>query len=220
MALRGEVLARTLKMQEEERARVARDLHDQLGQSLTSVRMGLSMLEHEVRKGAPPEHVADELARLGEQMVGALEEVRGISHNLRPTLLDDVGLEAAVLRHAERWSQESGIPLAVHVNGVDRNLDSEVRTAMYRVMQESLTNIARHAAARSASILLRQADGALRLVVEDDGVGFLVPAEADKGGLGSVGLEGMAERLSLVGGSLVVESSPGHGTTVVAEVKV
>ncbi|MHB8510283.1 MAG: PAS domain-containing sensor histidine kinase [Candidatus Dormibacteria bacterium] len=220
MLLRGELLARALKAQEEERTRVARDLHDQLGQTLSSIRMGLSMLEHEVHDGADPDHVARELRHLGEQALGSLDEVRAIAHNLRPALLDDVGLEAAVERHAEQWSLHSNVSISLHVNGVDKHLHADLRTAIYRVLQESLNNIARHAGATSASILLRQANGVLRLVVEDDGVGFDPPTEANPSIGDGIGLQGMAERMALVEGVLVVESAPGRGTTIMAEAPV
>jgi len=216
-AVDRELLARVLAAQEEERARVARDLHDELGQTLTALGLALSRAEREARAGAAGGRLADDLGQLREHVLRAIDEVRRIAFNLRPTALDDIGLEAALRRHVERWSAETGIPVSFHCNGLREKLDPEVRTTVYRVVQEALNNVARHAGAASVSILVRRHHGQLRAVIEDDGVGF-TPGTRENPMVGrGLGVQGMAERLELLGGRLQLESTPGHGTTVAME---
>jgi PAS domain S-box-containing protein len=207
---RTELLARMVFAQEDERRRIAREMHDQLGEQLTTLNLRIASLK-EASAGRP---------ELGEQ-VAALEAVaqqidRDVDHlvwALRPTALDDLGLRAALANYVQDWSKRVRIPAQLHTSGLlDDRLPSEAETTLYRIAQEALTNVARHSRARNVEILLeRRADHVL-LVVEDDGVGF-EPSDqgADSAGFG---LRGMHERAALVGASLQIESSEGKGTTI------
>ena len=212
-----DMLARVIGAQEAERARVARDLHDEIGQSLTSVLLGQRLLIDALDRGDPDltdarKH-ADEVRAL---VANALQEVRQLAFDLRPTVLDDVGLVAAVRRLARELADRHGVPVDVRLAGLDEDsrFAAEVETVVYRVVQEALTNVARHAAASRAGVSIATGDGWLRAQVDDDGVGFQPPP----GRPASLGLAGMAERASLVGGRLAITSAPGAGTTVRLEV--
>jgi signal transduction histidine kinase len=213
----SEMLARVIDAQEAERARVARDLHDQIGQSLTSVLLGLRLVDGTLVRDAPD--VGDARAHTAEVralVVQALDEVRRLAFELRPTVLDDVGLVAALRRLARGHTERCGVPVEVMLVGLDDDtrLPSEIETVVYRVVQEALTNVARHAAASRADVGLTVSGHRVRATVADDGVGFTI----DHGLLGSLGLAGMRERASLVDGRLEIISGPGEGTTVVLEV--
>ncbi|MFP5327379.1 MAG: GAF domain-containing sensor histidine kinase [Acidimicrobiia bacterium] len=212
-----EMLARVIDAQESERARVARDLHDQIGQSLTSVLLGLRLVDGSLSNEAPDVHDArthtDEVRAL---VAHALDEVRQLAFELRPTVLDDVGLVAAVRRLAGDLSERFGVPIDLDLDAVDdeARLPSEIETVVYRIVQEALTNVARHAEATRASVEIAVNGDGVSVMIIDDGVGFAV----GPGPLRSLGLAGMNERASLVGGRLDVASTPGEGTTVVLEV--
>ena len=202
-AERRRLLKALLTAQEEERARIAKDLHDQVGQSLTALRLGLEAL------GGPPS-ATEGLKKLVE---ATLADVRRISRELRPAALDELGLEAALRRMVREMAAWGHLESDVYVQ-TKTPLSPELETVFYRVAQEALTNVVRHARAGRVSVLLKEHEGQLQLVVEDDGVGF-DPARA---GATSNGLIGMRERVELVGGELLVESTPGTGTTVYARV--
>jgi len=216
--LRQEMLTRVIGAQEAERARVARDLHDEIGQGLTSVLLGLRLVETALT-GDPPNlddahrHSAD-LHQLATQ---ALRDVRRLAFELRPTVLDDVGLVAALRRLVADVAARRGIVPELAVGGLDgqaARLPGEVETVAYRVVQEALTNAIRHSRGSSVSVVVARSAGRLRVLVEDDGTGFdpaAVPAT-------SLGLRGMRERAALVGGSVTVTSAPAWGTAVVLEV--
>ncbi len=215
--LRQEMLARVIGAQEAERARVARDLHDEIGQGLTSVLLGLRLVETSL-EGDPPdlEGVRKHGADLRELVAAALRDVRRLAFELRPTVLDDVGLVAALQRLAADVAARHGIVPDVAVDGLGQaaRLPGEVETVAYRVTQEALTNVVRHSHGSAVSVVVARSAGKLRVLVEDDGVGFdpaAVPAT-------SLGLRGMRERAALVGGSVAVASAPGRGTAVVLEV--
>lgn len=212
-----EVLAQVIDAQEAERARVARDLHDQIGQSLTSVLLGLRLVDGSLSSGSPG--LADARARTDEVralVAQALDEVRRLAFDLRPTVLDDVGLVAAVRRLTSDLTERYGIPVEVVLDGLDDDtrLRPELETVVYRVVQEALTNVARHAGAARAAVELAVDDEKAWARVVDDGVGF----EVDDATLRSLGLAGMRERASLADGHLVIASTRGQGTTVALEV--
>ena len=147
-------------------------------------------------------------------------ETRDLALNLRPVVLDDLGLASALTEYAGRWSSQSGIRADVHVGGFGpERLPAASETALYRIVQEALTNVARHAEATRVSVILQTSESGVRAIVEDDGKGFdpdqllRLPAVGRR-----LGLLGMQERIALVGGTLTVESSPGYGTTVYARV--
>ena len=201
---RSRLLQALLSAQEEERGRISRDLHDQIGQSLTALLLGLDRnLE-----GPDP----SDLAKLKEIAAVALADVRRIALDLRPSVLDELGLEAALRRFARDTFERYGVEVRVLVT-LPTRLRRQEETVLYRVAQEALTNVVRHAQARASSVVVTGSHGGVQLVIEDDGVGFdpqaLTPAE-------QVGLMGMRERLELLGGSLGIESAPGEGCSVYA----
>ncbi len=215
--LREEMLAKVIGAQEAERARVARDLHDEIGQDLTSVLLGLRLVETSLA-GEPPDldGARKHGAELRELVTDALGDVRRLAFELRPTVLDDVGLLAAVQRLAADVAARHGLAYQLEVDGLGEaeRLAAEVETVAYRVIQEAVTNVVRHARAASVRIAVTRSAAGLRVSVTDDGVGF-DPAAA---GSGSLGLRGMHERAALAGGHVGVTSASGHGTTVVLEV--
>jgi signal transduction histidine kinase len=205
-------LRRVVEGQELERRRLARELHDETGQALTSILLGLKALEE--RSKDPASRAATE--ELRELVVSTLQDVRRLAVELRPSALDDFGLVAALERLAESFAEQTGISVDFQTALADERLPEEVETALYRIVQESLTNVVKHAQARRVSILLARKDGAVKAVVEDDGQGFDPAEQTDDG----YGLMGMRERLALLGGRLEVESGHDGGTTIAAEVPV
>ena len=203
-------LRRVVEAQELERRRLARELHDETGQALTSILLGLKALEE--RMGDPGSRAAAE--ELRGLVVSTLQDVRRLAVELRPSALDDFGLVAALERLTDSFSQQTGIAVDFQTALADERLPAEVETALYRIVQESLTNVVKHARARRVSILLARRDGAVKAVVEDDGQGFDSGGGADHG----FGLVGMRERLALLGGRLAIETGRDGGTTIAAEV--
>src|ERR671935_3070744 len=203
-------LRRVVAGQELERQRLARELHDETGQALTSILLGLKTVEdaptlEKVRAGAN---------ELRELVVATLHDVRRLAVELRPKALDDFGLVAALERLGNSFSEATGIGVQLEAALGTERLPAEVETTLYRIVQEALTNTIKHAGARKISILLMRRGGAATAVIEDDGRGF-DPAAVQEDGLG---LLGMRERVALLEGKLTVESSPETGTTLVAEV--
>lgn len=200
-------------VQEEQRHRIARELHDQMGQSIAALMLGLKSLADSCE--------AKEQARLQYQQLQSIandlaRDVHSLALDLRPTALDDLGLEVALSNYVEAWSSSWQISTDFHSNGLtDQRLASYLETTIYRIAQEALTNIARHASAQTVSLILERAEDRIGLIIEDDGCGFDVktvmknPAKEQR-----LGLLGMEERVALVGGSLTIESTRGMGTTV------
>lgn len=200
-----DALRRVVAAQELERRRLARELHDETGQALTSILLGLKPLEDGPASAA--------VAELHELVVTALQDVRRLAVELRPKVLDDFGLVPALERLAASFGEQTGLKVDFHSTIGDERLPAEVETALFRVVQESLTNVVKHSQAGNVSIVLTRRGDAVAIVVEDDGAGFdpAVPGEG-------IGLLGMRERLALLDGRLEVESAAGSGTTLVAEV--
>ena len=192
-----------LRAQEEERARVARDLHDEVNQSLTGV-----LLHLEAARAAAPPELGAELDQTKAAANQAMSELLTLARQLRPTALDDLGLRAAVEGLADSFDA-GDIEIAFEASGDFTGLPEDVQLVVYRVAQEALSNAARHSGAEKIDVALEEADGEVRLTVSDDGRGFAF-AEAE----GGLGLPGMRERSLLVGGELDIESRPGTGTTV------
>jgi two-component system, NarL family, sensor histidine kinase UhpB len=192
-----------LRAQEEERARVARDLHDEVNQSLT----GLLLRLEAVREAAPPE-LEPELAETRTLANQAMRELLSLARQLRPTALDDLGLAAAIAGQVEQL-ERSRVSAALTTEGDFSDLDDDVQLVVYRVAQESLTNAARHSEAQRISVALRRSGDAVELEVADDGRGFAFE-QSERG----LGIGGMRERALLIGAELTIESRPGHGTTV------
>ncbi len=203
-------LRRVVAAQERERRRLARELHDETGQALTSILLGLRSLERTVDGNTAAQ---DALTELRDLAVGTLRDVRLLAVELRPKALDDFGLVAALEHLTDNFSAQSGMTVTFASRVGDEHFSDEVAVSLYRFVQEALTNIVKHAQARGVSILLARKDDSVVAVIEDDGRGF-DPQAASEG----FGLEGMRERAALVGGSLRIESRKGAGTTLVAEV--
>jgi signal transduction histidine kinase len=205
-----DALRRVVAAQELERRRLARELHDETGQALTSILLGLKAAED---AGGQAEMRAA-IASLRDLVVATLHDVRRLAVELRPRALDDFGLVAALERLTETFGDQTGIAVDFeHSLGEDR-LPGEVETALYRIVQEALTNVLKHAHATRASVIVSRRDGVVTAVVEDDGGGFDDSGVRDEG----LGLIGMRERLGLLNGTLSVESTESSGTTIVAEV--
>jgi two-component system, NarL family, sensor histidine kinase UhpB len=205
-----------MRAQEEERRRLARDLHDEVNQALTAILLRLEALAHET----PPER-ADEVAELKRLVYQAMDELLNLARQLRPAALDDHGLVPAVETQLKRFAARTGIEVRLDTAGDPDTLPEVVQTAVYRVAQEALTNVTRHAGATVVELELEEQDGGAELRVRDDGKGFdpgVAARAAAQGQGGGLGLVGMAERARLVGGELDVRSSPGGGTTITLRV--
>ncbi len=205
-----DALQRVVSAQELERRRLARELHDETGQALTSILLGLRAVE-EARDGDDLRRAVTDVRDL---VRATLQDVRQLAVELRPKALDDFGLVPALERLTESFGEQTGIAVAFQAALPGGRLPAEIETALYRIVQESLTNIVKHARASSVSVVLTQKHDSVTVIVEDDGVGF-EPGRVREGGLG---LLGTRERVSLLGGRVAIESRPGAGTTFVAEV--
>jgi signal transduction histidine kinase len=205
-----DTVRRVVEAQELERTRLARELHDETGQALTSILLGLKPLE----RSAESAEAREALESVRELVISTLQDVRRLAVELRPSALDDFGLVPAVEHLAETFQEQSGLRVDLESQLGETRLPSDAETTLYRVIQEALTNVTKHSGASRVSILLQRKRNAVVAVVEDDGAGFDPSgARAD-----ALGLVGMRERVSLAGGRLQIESTPGAGTTVVAEV--
>jgi signal transduction histidine kinase len=205
-----DAVRRVVEAQELERARLARELHDETGQALTSILLGLKSLED--RADTADSRTA--VTELRDLVVSTLQDVRRLAVELRPAALDDFGLVPAIERLRDGVEEQGGLTVDVQSPLGDERLPSETETALYRIVQEALTNVMKHAAATRVTVRLSRSDKNVVLVIQDDGKGF-EPGRARDGGLGLVG---MRERVALLGGRLTVESSEGGGTLLKAEV--
>lgn len=208
--LQRQLLEKVISTQEEERCRIARELHDSTSQSLTSLLVGLRTMEANC-SDLNQQQVSD----LREVATRTLDEVHNLAMQLRPRVLDDLGLSAALERLTFEWQARYKILVDLAVTLGDIRLPQSVETALYRIIQETLTNVARHARAQSVSILVERRNGSVITVIEDDGQGFEVNTPS---GEYHLGLLGMRERAELLGGRLTIESSPGHGTSIFVEI--
>jgi len=201
---------RLLAVQETERRHLARELHDEIGQYLTGISLLLDQL-----KRRPVESLLAPLGEVHELVNDLIKRVRDLSLDLRPAMLDDFGLLPALLWLFERFSRQTNITIDFQHEGLDRRFPHDVETAAYRIVQEALTNVARHADVSEARVIASTTDRRLHLVIADQGKGFNARAELATGT--TSGLSGMRERAALLGGQLSIESAPGAGTRVRAE---
>jgi PAS domain S-box-containing protein len=210
---RTELLARLVFAQEDERRRIARDMHDEFGEQLTALALRIAALK---------EACADRADLAGP--VASLEAIaRRLDHDvdqlvweLRPTALDDLGLRAALTNYVQDWSQRAAIPAELHTTGLlDDRLPTEVETTLYRIAQEALNNIAKYSRAHHVEVILERRPDCILLIIEDDGIGFDVAERVDGDGFGLIGMQ---ERATLVGATLEIESAPGHGTTILVRI--
>jgi two-component system sensor histidine kinase UhpB len=192
-----------------ERLRLARELHDEVGQSLTALVLQLEALARQ----APP-GLREQVEETREVARDTVEDVREIAYGLRPEALDDFGLRAALVTLGSSFAERTGLQLRANVAAELPPLDRDRELAIYRVAQESLTNVARHAWARSVELGLERRNGALELRVRDDGVGVRGAALETAAGAGGSGIRGMRERALLVGGHLDVSRASPSGTEV------
>ena len=210
--LRERYVSGVILAQENERQRIARELHDSTSQSLTSLLVGLQNLKGSIDDSRYDPKI-DEL----RHVVGTtLEEVRSLSWRLRPSALDDLGLQVALQHTIEDFRRRYGVQVDYVVRGLNRRLPPEMETSIYRIVQEGLTNIARYAQASHASVIISHRHGMIRVIIEDNGIGFdpnIVHTQNK-----SLGLQGIRERASLFDGSLTIESEPGHGSSLFVEI--
>jgi signal transduction histidine kinase len=212
--LRGMALA-----QEDERRRIARDLHDQVGQTVTGLALGLKTLEAALATVALDATVQDRLSWLRALAADIGHDIHRAAVDLGPAVLDDLGLPSALSALAASLAERHAIAVDVQFVGVVERLPPEIETAVYRVVQEALTNVIRHARAGAASVLVERRTNEIRLIIEDNGVGFDPDSRTDEGRPG-LGLSGMRERLRLVDGTLELETASGTGTTLFVQVPI
>lgn len=210
---RTELLRQLVTSQEDERRRIARELHDQMGQHVTAILLWIKALSDEA------EAVSPERARLLHQLRSMIDEIAREAHRialeLRPTALDDLGLHSALLNMVDEWTDRYRIDVDLQVSGLEHSrLGPQVETTIYRIVQEAFNNVVKHAHAGRVGLVVENARDHLLVIIEDDGVGFDTETTHSPG----MGILGMKERVALVGGTLNVESSPGSGTTLLIRV--
>ena len=193
-------------VREENRTRIAREIHDELGQSLTALRIDLAWLGNRC-DGDPL--ISKRLNSAHLLLVKTLEAVRRISEDLRPGMLDDLGLAAAIENHVAKFTENSGIPCALTMNREEFEIGDGMATAIFRLIQEALTNVARHASARNVSVEILDDVDTIHLMVQDDGCGLSPPVDRK-----TFGLLGMRERVKMFGGKFEMTSAPGKGTRI------
>jgi PAS domain S-box-containing protein len=207
------LLQRLLSAEDLERRRIARELHDETGQSLTTLLVGLRAIGDKTGLA----EVRSMAQRLREVAAHTVDDVGRLARGLHPAVLDDKGLVAAMRRHVSDFTKSFGVVVDIRVHGsVARRLSPLVQSTMYRILQEALTNVARHAQARAVAVVLKHEQTVLELVIQDDGVGFDPAAVLSEAS--GLGLHGMQERVALLGGSVQIESRRGHGTMIRARI--
>ncbi|MCD6230577.1 MAG: PAS domain-containing protein [Dehalococcoidia bacterium] len=206
------------KAQEEERARIARELHDELAQSLLLLTQGLDFLTSTEEEKLSGEPLIQSLEKLHSQAIGALEDLRRCVQDLRPPILDQLGLLATLEWMAEDLTQKYGLDIQVKMIGSERGLPTEIELLLFRIAQEALTNTRRHAEASHAWITLEFGDDEIVLAVNDNGKGFKLPEQGDFTSMGKLGLAGMKQRALLANGTIEMKSTPGRGTSLIVRV--
>jgi two-component system sensor histidine kinase UhpB len=216
--VRDQLIGRIILAQEDERRRIARELHDGIGQTLTSLAVGLRSFE----ESCTGVEVMSQTRMLRKMAAGAIDEVRRIARGLRPSVLDDLGLAEALRQYATDYGYTHGITADVQVEGVGLDgMPNATETTLYRIVQEAMTNVARHAAASSVSVILHGTMSMVTAIIEDDGCGFDVQrVHTDSSGPAKLGIQGMRERAALLNGTVEIESSPGKGTSVFVRIPV
>lgn len=209
------MLEDVLTAQDEERRRIARELHDEAGQALASVLVGLREIEEE----SATDHARTKARALQRIVSSTLEDLGRLVRGLHPQVLDDLGFRAAVERHAAEMSRVHGLSVDVEfVESARSELSTGTATALYRLVQEALTNTVRHGRARNVSLVVVHDDDGIDVTVEDDGCGFDVREDSGGTMTRGLGLRSIRERVALLGGSVEIDSTPGSGTTLIARV--
>jgi signal transduction histidine kinase len=202
---------RLVEVQESERRSIARELHDEIGQTLTVAEMNLQAALNSPQTGPIERRLADSIEAVGRVQ----EQVHDLSLNLRPSMLDDLGLEPALRWYTNRQASLTGIKAEFRAEPLERRIDAIIETECFRIGQEALTNVIRHSKARNVTVELKQRNGQLHLIVRDDGLGFDVESVREQAVHGaSLGLLSMEERAALAGGGLEFHSAPGKGTEI------
>ena len=202
---------RLVLTEEKERRRLARELHDEAGQYLTALGLGLRGLADVALPGSDVDRRVTQLRALADTLG---RELHSLAIRLRPKALDDFGLEAALASYAEEWSRRFGIAVDVHAATEAKRLPAGVENAVYRIVQEALTNVARHSGASRVGVMVERRDGQVHAIIEDDGRGFDTSLVSRAGDAEGLGLLGIHERTALLGGTVEIESAPGAGTTL------
>ena len=215
--LRGELLNRVISAQEEERKRIARELHDDYGQTLTGVIMGMESVEEMLPPGKSK--LKEKVANSRSLVTRALEDIRRLTFDLRPSVLDDLGLISAIREYAHNHLEKKDIPVKFEGSGIPVRLSPAVETALFRIIQEATHNIIKHARASHVRMHLSLSNGNITVIVEDDGRGFDVDAAfKPDAGRQSMGLLGIRERTALLGGTFTISSEHGKGTRLKVEI--
>jgi signal transduction histidine kinase len=212
VADRQALLRRLSAAQEDERRRLSRELHDQVGQSVTGLSLGLKALE---RSGQAPVAALQALQAMANDIS---RDIHRAAADLRPAALDDLGLKKALMALAGSCAQPSGLRIELQEVGAMDGLPAEVEILVYRVVQEALNNVLKHAKAESVSVVLERSGAMLRVIIEDDGLGFDPDLPPDPDAPPALGLLGMRERLDLLGGTMTIESAPGAGATLFIDI--
>ena len=208
-SVQRDALRRAVQAQEVERRRLARELHDETGQALTSILLGLAAVE----RADSAESARAAATALRDLVVETLQNVRRLAVELRPSALDDFGLEPALRRLCQTVRESGALDVQVEARLGGQRLPADVETALYRIVQEALTNVVKHAGAAHVSIVVTRKQGSVLVMIEDDGRGF----DAASPSIAGLGLMGMRERVELLDGSFQVEASPRAGTTLIVE---
>ena len=221
-AERSHLLRRLASAQEEEQRRISRELHDQIGQTVTGLSLGLKALEQGLAKGSNGE-AATEQVRWLEQLAAQIgRDIHRTASDLRPTAIDDLGIFRAIEAYVAEWQERYGVRVDIQTFGRDNPLPPDVAAVLYRLVQEGLTNVLKHAQASKVSIVLEKKSEGLALILEDDGIGFdpenFQPGVSGSGRAPGLGLSGMKERVALLGGTIAVESAPGQGSTIFVQI--
>jgi PAS domain S-box-containing protein len=205
-----------LQAQEEERLRISRDLHDEIAQTLVGINVQLAALTQEAAGG--PEGLQQKIAGAQQMVEKSVEKVHQFARKLRPALLDDLGLIPALHAFMKSFTERTGVRTSLTAFAAVERLDTTKRTVFFRVAQEALTNVARHAQASRVEVIIQKLPGGICMKIKDDGKSFQVDRVLHGKGCKHLGLLGMRERLEMVGGSFAVESAPGQGSTIVAQI--
>ena len=210
---RTDLLGKLVFAQEDERRRIARDMHDEFGEQLTALALRIALLKEACAGRADLAGEVDALETIARRLD---HDVDQLVWELRPTALDDLGLRAALTNYIQDWAQRVNIPAELHTSGLmDERLPTEIETTLYRIAQEALNNIAKYSRAGQVEVILERRPDCVLLIVEDDGIGFEVGGGTAGNGFGLVGMQ---ERATLVGATLEIESAPGQGTTILVRV--
>ena len=203
-----------LYAQEEERKRISRELHDEVGQALTAINMNLTL----VRKAAKSRDLARMVVDLQKALLHTMETVHSFTRELRPAMLEHLGLVPALRAYIRNFCKRTGLRVRFRAEGAVESLSLEEKTVLYRVTQEGLNNVAKHARVKRAQVIIRQIDGTIRMEIQDKGKAFRVEDKLKKSGKKRLGLLGIQERVRLVNGKFWLRSEPGQGTTIQVQI--